>query len=89
MVAIAVAVFRFTFQNQVQNVDFRVGPRLKRRAGRQNFLIEHAQRCVAQQFRVEVVAKGKGVAGLQPAEVCLTALFGCSGCNHLLDLSLH
>ena len=33
------------------------------------------------------MAKGKGVAGLQPAEVSLTALFGCSGCNHLLDLT--
>ena len=46
MVAIAVAVFRLTFQYQVQNVDFRIGTRLERRAGRQDFLVEHAQRRV-------------------------------------------
>ena len=43
MVAFAIAVLRFTFQNQIQNIDFWIGTWLERGTRCQHFLIQHAQ----------------------------------------------
>ena len=69
MVALAVAILCFAFKNQVQDIHFRIGTRLERGPGCEYLLIQYAQRGIAQQFRVKVVSKGKGVAGLQPTEL--------------------
>jgi hypothetical protein len=42
VVAVAVAILRFAFQNQVQDIDFWVRG-LEGSAGRQHFLVEDAQ----------------------------------------------
>ena len=48
VVAVAVAILRFAFQNQVQDIDFWVRSGLEGSAGRQHFLVEDAQGCEAQ-----------------------------------------
>ncbi|VGP90042.1 hypothetical protein SB00610_04411 [Klebsiella quasipneumoniae subsp. similipneumoniae] len=42
VVAVAVAILRFAFQNQVQDIDFWVRSGLEGSAWRQHFLIENA-----------------------------------------------
>lgn len=79
---VAIVVFGFAPQDDIQHIDGRIGSRLKGGAHRQHFLIQRPQRGVMQEGRIEIVAERKGIACLQPTEVRLAALLGCSASNH-------
>ncbi len=78
LVAHAVAVLERAGDDVGEDLGVAVRMHAEARAGRDDIVIDHAQRAIAHVVWVEVLAKGKAVAAVEPAELRAAALIAAS-----------
>src|SRR5690606_31320856 len=81
-ITFTVAVGDRTFQDVADDFHIAVAVGWKACAGDDFIIVDYAQRRVTHVRRIVIAAKGKGMAAVQPVELCRAAFFTASDADH-------